>query len=79
MVGGASTVLTLYMVGIFEKTPEQRIGQLTGFRPYYLCEVDPFLWGVLVSALCGILVSLLTTPPDRSLVSKMFDKEPAVL
>ena len=75
MIGGASTVLTLYLLGILEKTPEQRIGQLTSFRPYYLCDVDPFLWGVLVSALCGIGVSLLTTPPDKALVSKMFDRD----
>ena len=75
MIGGASTVLSLYMLGIFEKTPEQRIGQLTAFRPYYLCEVDPFLWGVLVSAVCGVGVSLLTSPPDKALVSKMFDRE----
>lgn len=75
MIGGASTVLSLYLIGIFEKMPEQRIGQLTGFRPYYLCEVDPFLWGVLVSGLCGVTVSLLTTPPDQALLSKMFDKE----
>jgi SSS family solute:Na+ symporter/sodium/pantothenate symporter len=75
MIGGASTVLTLYMLGILEKTPEQRIGQLTSFRPYYLCDFDPFLWGVLVSGLCGVLVSLLTTPPDQKLISKMFDKE----
>ena len=75
-IGGASTVLSLYMLGIFfEKTPEQRIGQLTAFRPYYLCEVDPFLWGVLVSAVCGVGVSLLTSPPDKALVSKMFDRE----
>ncbi len=77
MTGGASTVLSLYLLGILEKTPEQRIGQLTSFRPYYLCDVDPFLWGVLVSGLCGIGVSLLTLPPDKALVSKMFDKEAA--
>ncbi len=75
MIGGASTVLSLYLLGIFEKTPEQRIGQLTAFRPYYLCDVDPFVWGVLVSGLCGVLVSLLTSPPDEKLISKMFDKE----
>ncbi len=77
MIGGASTVLSLYMLGIFEKTPEQRIGQLTAFRPYYLCDVDPFLWGVLVSVVCGVGVSLLTSPPDKALLSKMFDREPA--
>lgn len=75
MIGGASTVLSLYLIGIFEKMPEQRIGQLTGFRPYYLCEVDPFLWGVLVSALAGIIVSMLTSPPNAALISKMFDRE----
>lgn len=75
MIGGASTVLSLYLIGIFEKMPEQRIGQLTGFRPYYLCEVDPFLWGVLVSALAGIIVSISTSPPNAALVSKMFDRE----
>lgn len=78
MIGGASTLLSLYLLGIFEKTPEQRIGQLTAFRPYYLFDFDPFLWGVLVSGLCGIIVSLLTSPPDKALLSKMFDKEGTV-
>ena len=77
MVGGALTVLTLYLLGILEITPEQRIGQLTKFRPYYLLELDPFLWGLLASSLCGIFVSLCTRPPDEKLVSKMFDAEPA--
>jgi SSS family solute:Na+ symporter/sodium/pantothenate symporter len=77
MIGGASTVLSLYMLGIWEITPEQRIANLTTFRPYYLFDVDPFVWGVLVSAVCSVLVSLLTTPPDNALLSKMFDKEAA--
>lgn len=75
MICGALTVLSLYLLGIFEKLPEQRIDQLTGFRPYYLFEFHPFLWGVLVSGVCGIVVSLLTSPPDQALLSKMFDKE----
>lgn len=77
MVSGALTVLSLYLLGILEKTPEQRIGQLTAFRPYYLFDFDPFVWGVLVSGVCGVFVSLLTTPPDKALLSKMFDKEAA--
>ncbi len=77
MVGGALTVLTLYLLGILEITPEQRIGQLTKFRPYYLLDFDPFVWGLLTSSVCGILVSLFTRPPDEKLVSKMFDVEPA--
>ena len=77
MIGGALTILTLYLLGISEWLPEQRIDQLSGFRPYYLLEFHPFVWGVLVSAICGIGVSLLTSPPDKALVSKMFDRDPA--
>jgi Na+/proline symporter len=75
MISGAGTVLALYLLGISGWLPEQRIDQLTGFRPYYLLEFHPFVWGVLFSGVCGILVSLLTTPPDKALVSKLFDKE----
>lgn len=78
MISGAVTVLALYLLGISGWLPEQRIDQLTGFRPYYLLEFHPFVWGVLFSGVCGILVSLLTTPPDKALVSKMFDKEATV-
>ena len=76
MIGGASTVLTLYLLGIFGVMPAQPFGQLTKFHPYYLLNVDPFLWGLLASGTLGIVVSLLTTPPDAKLVSKMFDAEP---
>jgi SSS family solute:Na+ symporter/sodium/pantothenate symporter len=75
MIGGAGTMLSLYLLGIFEVFDEQRIDQLTRFRPYYLLEFHPFVWGVLVSGVSGILVSLATTPPDQALLSKMFDKE----
>ncbi len=73
MISGALTVLSLYLLGIFEITPEQRIGQLTGFRPYYLLNFDPFLWGMLTSITSGLVVSLLTKPPAESLIAKMFD------
>ena len=76
MVGGASTVLSLYLIGILGIMPTQPFGQLTKFHPYYLLNVDPFLWGLLASGTFGIVVSLLTTPPDAKLVSKMFDAEP---
>ena len=75
MCGGALTVLSLYLLGILGIMPAQPFGQLTKFHPYYLLNVDPFLWGLLASGSCGIIVSLLTTPPDAKLVSKMFDAE----
>jgi len=31
------------------------------------------VWGLLVSLVVGIIVSLLTRPPDEELVSKLFD------
>lgn len=77
MMSGAITVLTLYLLGILGYTTAQPFGQLTKFHPYYLLNVDPFLWGLLASGTCGIFVSLLTKPPAASLVSRMFDAETA--
>lgn len=55
------------------------IGQATSFRPYFLLGLDPVVWGLLFSFLAGVIVSLLTEPPSRHLVSKLFDaQQPAV-
>jgi len=75
MVGGAATVLSLYTIGFLGLAGEQRIGQFTGFRPYFLLDLDPLLCGLAVSFLAGILVSLGTAPPDKALVSRLFDAE----
>ena len=48
-----------------------------GFRPFYLLQLHPLLWGLSASILAGIGVSLVTTPPDEELVSKLFDAQPA--
>jgi hypothetical protein len=39
--------------------------QLAGF--------DPIIWGLAVSLLSGVIVSLRTAPPDAALVSRLFD------
>jgi hypothetical protein len=40
---------------------------------------DPLIWGILVSAICGVTGSLLSKPMDEELVSRMFDQqEPTV-
>ena len=78
MVSGALTVLTLYLIGIFGvfDVPGQiYIGAVTTFRPYYLFGLEPLLWGLLVSTISGIVVSLLTKPLDEEIVSRMFDAE----
>lgn len=76
MIGGAATVLSLYTTGFLGLAGEQRIGQFTGFRPYFLCDLDPLVWGLAVSCVAGIAVSLATRPPDAALVSRLFDAQP---
>src|SRR5579872_5732 len=76
MLAGAGTVLTLYTIGFLGLSGEQRIGQFTGFRPFFLCDLDPLVWGLTASLLAGVLVSLSTPPPDPQLVSRLFDAQP---
>ena len=73
MISGALTVLLLYTIGIQGWLPQIPIGAQTSFRPYYLLGYDPLLWGLLTSSALGILATLLTSPPDEDLVSRMFD------
>ncbi len=56
--------------------PDPLIGPVGLLRPYYILGVDPVLWGMLASATAGVLVSLVTSPPPRELVSRLFDAKP---
>ena len=76
MIGGGGTVITLYLLGIQGFGAETLIGPVSKFRPYFLLGLDPLLWGLAVSLLAGIIVSLFTTPPDAALVSRLFDADP---
>jgi Na+/proline symporter len=71
MVTGAGTVLTLFIVGW--QGEKATIGMDTAFTPYYLLGLEPVVWGLAVSALTGIGVSLLTQPPPERLIRKLFD------
>ena len=53
--------------------PDQQIGIADPFRPYFLLGLDPIIWGLGVSAVVGILVSLWTTPPNAAHISRFFD------
>jgi len=75
MISGAATVLSLYLTGFLGLAGEQRIGQFTGFRPWFLCDLDPLVWGLMVSCAAGIGVSLVTRPPDDVHVSRLFDAD----
>ncbi len=77
MISGALVVLALYLTGIFSLIPQQAIGAATRFRPYYLFGFDPLIWGILVSSVFGVVGSLLSSPMNEELVSRMFDELPA--
>ena len=56
--------------------PDPLIGPIGLLRPYYVLGVDPVLWAMLASVLAGVLVSLVTSPPPRDLISRLFDAKP---
>jgi SSS family solute:Na+ symporter/sodium/pantothenate symporter len=53
--------------------PDPGSGPAGLFRPYYILGVDPIIWGMLSSVVCGIGFSLATAPPSEQLVKKFFD------
>ncbi|MBX9790789.1 MAG: sodium:solute symporter [Pirellulales bacterium] len=71
MLGGAGTVLGLFVAGWLGYGPSL-VGQATRFRPYYLLNCDPIIWGLAVSLVAGIGVSLLTKPPRAELIRPLF-------
>ncbi|MCY2962948.1 MAG: sodium:solute symporter [Planctomycetota bacterium] len=75
MLGGAGTMVMLYILGS-QGFGEQNIGAASAFRPYFLLGVDPLIWGLAVSLIAGVAVSLITTPPPAETVSRLFDVEP---
>lgn len=76
MSAGALTVLALYGAGWFNPV-DPGIGPDTQFRPYFLLGLEPIVWALAASSLAGVVVSLLTPPPDKELIAKMFDVQPS--
>ena len=74
MLSGAITMLTLYIAGFMSGDP--MIGPATKLRPLFLCGLEPMMWGLIVSATVGIVVTFLTQPPPDEHVSILFDAEP---
>ena len=73
MLAGALVALSLNLWGLYVA---YRSG--TGFVPYNLLGFEPIVWGLLISLVVGIAVSLITRPPSEQLISKLFDAaEPA--
>jgi sodium/pantothenate symporter len=65
MLAGAGTILALFIVG--------SIASGTAFQAYMLLGMEPIVWGLAVSAVTGVVVSLCTSPPPAALVSRLFD------
>jgi SSS family solute:Na+ symporter/sodium/pantothenate symporter len=71
MLAGAGTCLVLLLIG--SQMDDPMIGPATNFRCRCPLGFEPIVWGLLVSLLTGVGVSLCTRPPDPALVSRMFD------
>jgi Na+/proline symporter len=70
MLGGAATVLALFTAGPLLEGKHM-------FDPYQLLGLDPIVWGLAVSSILCVAVTLATRPPEESLVSKLFDVQPS--
>jgi Na+/proline symporter len=55
---------------------DPKIGAFGLFRPYYILGLDPVIWGLLTSTVCGVVVTLVTPPPPDALVRRYFDVQP---
>jgi SSS family solute:Na+ symporter/sodium/pantothenate symporter len=72
MLAGTVAEIVLLLAGIFSE--DSMLGPKTAFRSYYLWGLEPVVWGVISSAVAGVLVSYGTTPPPAELISRMFDR-----
>jgi SSS family solute:Na+ symporter/sodium/pantothenate symporter len=75
MLSGAGTVLLMLLIGL--RMPDTMLGPATAFQSYNWLGFEPVVWGVISSALAGVLISYLTTPPPAELVARLFDRSSA--
>ena len=77
MLSGSATMLALFSSGwiMAFNGYDQGLGPKTSFRAYYLAGLEPIVWGLTASIVAGVVVSLLTRPPDERLVAWLFDRQ----
>ena len=73
MIGGVLCILSLYAAGWYAY-PE--LWAKHDIKAYNLLGLDPIIWGLAISSLLGVVVTLCTSPPDAERVSRLFDAEP---
>jgi len=73
---GMWTMLVFYGHGwymnAFHPGYDPGIGEKGSFYPFYLFGVAPYVWGLIFSAISGVVVSLMTPPPETQDVELFF-------
>lgn len=76
MLGGFASVSILYVLGWLGYGKEGRTGLAADkFAPYYLFELDPMIYGLIISLTLGFVVSLVSKPLPASEVDPYFLEE----
>jgi len=70
MLAGAAAATALNLAGLVIAI---RAGKPSEFHAYELLGLEPLIWGLLASLTVGVVISLITRPPDERLVSRLFD------
>lgn len=81
MLSGIATIFALFAYGWWNRAQgfDQPIGIANRFAPYYLGNVDPVIWGMGVSAIAGLVVSLLTPAMAEGKLDEIFETAPLPL
>jgi sodium/pantothenate symporter len=78
MLSGALTMLGLFLTGVVLAWYgwKQPIDQLASVGSYYPGGFHPVIFGLAASLVAGVLVSLITKPPPRAVVARLFMPPP---
>ena len=63
MTSGFAVFISLYLAGFIKHGKNQ---------PILLADLDPLVWGLVVSLVVGVIVARTTAPPPDRLIRKFF-------
>ena len=80
MLAGAGTILGLLVTGLVlaHNGWHQEIDHQTAFASYYPAGFHPMIFALAASLVAGVVVSLVTKPPPRAVVARLFLSPQAV-
>lgn len=73
MFAGFGMTVLLLVIGL--QTSDPLIGTASAFRSYYMLGLEPIVWGLIASGTAGVVVSLLTPPPNEKHVRSLFEQQ----